>query len=116
MANQAEPELPCEDGDFQEAAMGASAEGVVVPLPTVPHDPVLAEDGALARECPRYCELLREALAIKAGPGFGDVEALDAFRLTGPDNEGRREWHALRPVHQPPASHSRSPASARSRG
>ena len=62
-----------------------------MPLPAVPHDPVLAAAGELARECPRYCELMREALAIKAGAGFGDVEALDAFRLTGPDNKGQRE-------------------------
>ena len=26
---------------------------------------------------------------MQAGIGFGDVEHLDAFRLTGPDNEGR---------------------------
>lgn len=74
---------------------------VVVPLRDVPADPTL--DGALATECPRYVELVRKGLAIKHGAGFGDVEALDAFRLTGPDSDGRDVFMFI-PSHVPEGS------------
>jgi len=60
-----------------------------VPTTDSVDDPLIAIGSALHSECPLYCDLVRQALTIKAGVGFGDVEALDAFRLTGPDNEGR---------------------------
>ena len=68
----------------------AEASNVVFQLPDSPDDPTLADGGDLHTECPAYVELMREALKVSAREGFGDVEALDAFRLTGPDLEGRR--------------------------
>lgn len=62
---------------------------VAVELPKPEADPTIAEGSALHTECPSYCVLVQQALAIQAGAGFGDIERLDAFRLTGPDNQGR---------------------------
>ena len=64
---------------------------VILPVPTAEgvDEPSIAASSALHKESPRYCELVRQALAMRAGVGFGDVERLDAFRLTGPDNHGR---------------------------
>jgi len=68
---------------------GTSTRPVAIDLAEPPiDDPHLQSDGPIAQECPRYIDLMRRALAIKTGAGFGDIEALDAFRLTGPDNEG----------------------------
>jgi hypothetical protein len=65
-----------------------AAAGVHVAEPH--YDASLAEDGALAQECPRYVEMARRALALASGEGFSDVEALDIFRIAAqPDNGGR---------------------------
>jgi len=81
--------LRCSGPSFR-TIMTSKTRPVVLDLADPPvDDPTLQPDGAFALECPRYVEAVRSALAIKTGVGFGDVEALDAFRLTGPDNEGR---------------------------
>ena len=63
---------------------------VAVALADPPLDASLAEGSALAKECPRYVESMRSALAIASGEGFGDIEGLDVFRIASlPDKDGR---------------------------
>jgi len=67
-----------------------SSSSTVVALSDPPLDPSLAPDGTLARECPRYVEMVRRARALASGEGFADIEALDVFRIAPwPDKSGR---------------------------
>lgn len=102
----------------------SSADGVAVRVADVQLDTSLGPNGTLARECPRYVELMSRALAIKSGEGFADVralapercacnhahahaplpaqiEALDLFRVPKIRDNGGRAVFVFLPAHLP---------------